>query len=153
VRKKNRLREWLAANKPVDPIDPATRDRIAAELAPVSAGHLRKLLRECGAPLHPLVEGVRQDSFDEAARTLTALSGIYPAHPKEARSLVIQAKDHARLALTRAKDDEARAYRRELIDWMIVWVNDPSLFPKWVRLRRQATGAAGEPAATDAHPA
>jgi hypothetical protein len=135
VRKRERLREWLdAAN--VGRIDPSTRDRIAAHLAPVSASYLRKLLRESGVSLDPLVEGVRQDSLDHAERTLCALSEAYLHTPREARALVIEAKDHARLALRRDADAKARSLREELIEWMIVWVNDPALFPIWVRLRR-----------------
>ena len=135
--KRKQLQEWLLAAN-VAKVDPATRDRIAQDLAPISSAHLRKLLLEAEVAVDPLVEGVRQDSLDEAQRTLTALSGLYAAFPKQTRALVIQAKDHARLALSRMKDPASRAMREELIEWMIVWVNDPALFPTWVRLRRRA---------------
>jgi hypothetical protein len=136
VPKREQLREWLRAAD-IARIDPAARDRIARELAPVSAGHLRKLLLESGAALDPLVEGVRQDSFDHAERTLCALSAVYSESPRQSRALVVQAKDHARLALRRTTGADARAQRQELIEWMIVWVNDPPLFPTWVRIRRR----------------
>ena len=86
----------------------------------------------------PLIEGVRQDSLDEAERTLRGLSALYAKAPRETRRLVIQAKDHARQALARDHNPARTALRRELIEWMIVWVNDPAVFPVWVRLRREA---------------
>jgi len=88
--------------------------------------------------MDPLVEGVRQDSLDHAERTLAALATLYPNHPRETRALVIKAKDLARLTLKRTRDAARRREKEELIEWMIVWVNDPALFPTWVRLRRQA---------------
>ncbi len=88
--------------------------------------------------MDPLVEGVRQDSLDEAERTLRALSALYTEAPRQTRTLVIQAKDQARQALASDTDPARTALRRELIEWMIVWVNDPAVFPVWVQLRRQA---------------
>ena len=88
--------------------------------------------------MDPLVESVRQDSLDEAERTLRALSALYPEAPRETRRLVIQAKDYARQALAGDADPTRTALRHELIEWMIVWVNDPAVFPVWVQLRRQA---------------
>jgi hypothetical protein len=49
---------------------------------------------------------------------------------------VIEAKEHARWALRRAKEpSEARAWRQEAIEWMRVWLEDPELFPLWSELR------------------
>lgn len=141
MRKKDRLKQWLV-DAEVARVDPSTRDRIALALAPVSPAYLRKLLREAGLPLDPLVEGVRQESLDEAERTLCGLSEAYKNEPKQARRLVVQAKDHARLALHGDRTAAARERRQEIIDWMVVWVHDPPLFPTWVRLRREATAAA-----------
>jgi hypothetical protein len=96
-------------------------------------------------PMDPLVEGVRQDSLHHAERTLVALAEAYDREPKQTRKLVIQAKDRARLALAGAEDAEAAWLEQELIEWMIVWVNDPALFPTWVRLRRQAIESRSNP--------
>ena len=144
MRKRKQLEAWLASAD-AGHVDSALRDRLARELAPISPGYLRRLLIASGIPMDPLVEGVRQDSLDHAQRTLVALSACYARTPREARALVIQAKDHARLALVRDSDPETRARRQELIDWMIVWVNDPALFPTWVRLRRQAIESRSNP--------
>lgn len=133
-KKEQQLRQWLAASN-VQFVDVAARDDAARMLAPVGARTLRNLLRRCGVPLDPRVEGVRQDSLEQAARTLCALSGVYAEDPRAARRIVVEAKDHARLALPRLASEEARRLRAEMIEWMVVWVNDPPLFPAWVKLR------------------
>lgn len=93
-----------------------------------------------------MVEGVRQDSFDQLERTLLALEAEYsPARErgdaprqKACRRLVIEAKDHARWFLRRpAVTEEERREKREMIDWMLVWLENPAIFPEWVRLRRK----------------
>ncbi len=114
---------------------------MALRLAPVSGGYLRRLLRECGTELHPLVEGVRQDSLDALERTLLALVAVYreaeSAGDRErmrlCRRAVIESKDHARLAHRRGAEG-----KEEMILWMLVWLENPPVFALWVRLRRQA---------------
>jgi hypothetical protein len=105
----------------------------------VSESYLRRLVRECGIPLDPLVEGVRQSSFGELERTLLALAAVDRA---AARRLVIEAKDHARLA-SRRLAGSARADREEMILWMLTWLENPDAFPVWLRLRKKAAGMAG----------
>ena len=103
--------------------------QLLAALQPVSGSHFRRLLRESGFPLAPLVEGVRQDSLDQLERTLLAL--LDESAP-EARRLVIEAKDHARMAQRRAPAPE----REEKLLWMTVWLENRSLFREWLQLRR-----------------
>lgn len=105
----------------------------------MAEGYLRRLVRECGIPLDPLVEGVRQSSLGELERTLLALAASDRA---AARRLVIQGKDHARLALKRLSGAE-RAGRQEMILWMLTWLENPDAFPIWLRLRKKAAGMAG----------
>ncbi len=85
--------------------------------------------------LAPLVEGVRQDDFHELARTLVALQHEYAAadaaQARSIRGIVIRAKDHARLAV-RLKPDKS-----EMVDWMLVWLENPPVFETWYRLRTQ----------------
>ena len=115
--------------------------RIHSDLAPVSDGYLRKLLRESGARLHPLVEGVRQGSLDELEHSLRVLAEFYEfgdaGRRMKIRKLAITAKDHARLA-ARSKNatPEKRAEKAEVILWLTTWLENPPLFPDWVRLRR-----------------
>ena len=54
-------------------------------LAPVADAYLRRLLRESGARLAPLIEGVRQSDFDELERTPVELSQLYSAGDGETR--------------------------------------------------------------------
>ncbi len=116
------------------------RDRFRAELAPISDSYLRNLLRDSGAALHPLVEGVRQHDFEHLERTLAALGGIYldataagdQATARLARRLVIEAKDHARLASRRHPGE----FSAERILWMLTWLENPGIFATWVRIRK-----------------
>jgi hypothetical protein len=140
---KKKLHEWLGREKPPI-VDTAVRERLLAELA-ASPATLRKHLRESSYRLSPLVEGVRQDSPELLARTLNALAAEYLNGSREmqraCREEVLQAKQHARWALARQPDD---AWRREAIEWMILWLEDPGLFESWVRLRLEAMDATTE---------
>lgn len=120
--KRNRLEAFLAERRPAA-VDAALRDEIAARLAPVSEDYLRRMLRDTGLPLHPLVEGVRQDTPRELARTLIALARLYPAHPAETRRLVLEAKQHARYL-----------GRSEVHQWTLQWLENPGIFEPWAKL-------------------
>ena len=119
-------------------------------LAPISEGYLRRLLREAGIPLAPLVEGVRQDSFDALERSLLAFelgyrdayeSGNGP-RARVFREAVITAKDHARFSLRSPNlTAEQRAAKEEMLLWMLTWLENPGVFPEWVALRKRAQGA------------
>ena len=108
------------------------------ELGPVSGSHLRRLLRESGVPLTPLVEGVRQETFEALESSLLNMLREYEAGDAalrvSIRRLVIEAKDHARWA---ARIPEKRATKQEMVLWILTWLENPPLFPQWVRLRRQ----------------
>jgi hypothetical protein len=104
----------------------------------VSEGYLRKLLRESGVPLAPMVEGVRQEDFESLERSLVALLDEYESGDRERRAqvrkLVIQAKDHARWA---ARNEEKRAVKEEMVLWMVTWLENPPVFREWVALRKR----------------
>ena len=112
-------------------------DQLRRELAPISESYLRKLLRESGVPLAPLVEGVRQETLETLESSLTKMLAEYQRGGRERKALVrkavITAKDHARFV---AKKDEKRAAKEEMILWMLTWLENPGLFPDWVRLRK-----------------
>ncbi len=114
-------------------------------LRPISEHDLRKLLRDSEFPISPFCEGVRQDNLDQLERTLTALAGEYDAsdaaRTKTIRREVITAKDHARFAGRRAKDDARRAEKEEMVRWLLVWLENPPVFPAWVKLRRRTLEA------------
>jgi hypothetical protein len=134
--KRAELMAWMEARERAGEIGEEEYGQICRALAPVSAGYLRKLLRESGAALAPLVEGVRQDSMESLERTLLALLGEYersdPFRRKQIRDLIIEAKDHARLAARR------NPQKQEMILWMLTWLENPSLFREWLALRKRA---------------
>jgi len=127
---------------------------IREHLAPVSGSYLRGLLRSCEVPLDPLVEGVRQSNLDELERTLLALWALYTtandAGDRERAQLcrreVLTAKEHAKLAArSRRATPETRDQKLEMVSWMRVWLEDPSVFPSWLRLRRRVLAAEDPP--------
>jgi hypothetical protein len=118
-------------------IDEPLAAELAVRLQPVSTAYLRTLLRRSGVPLAPLVEGVNQESITELERTLLGLSGEYAAGKKQARAMVIEAKDHLRWAMARSRNETARAEKAEMLLWAMTWLENPAAFPLWARLRRR----------------
>jgi hypothetical protein len=132
--KRARLAEWIGRQGPAV-IGVAEFERLQEELAPISESYLRRLLRESGAPLAPMVEGVRQSNAGELELSLLALAREYEAgdvaQKMAVRRLVITAKDHAKWS-----------GKPENLLWLTTWLENPPLFPVWARLRRSATVAA-----------
>ncbi len=119
--------------------------RLAAELAPISESYLRRLLRETGVPVEQPFAGVRQGTFEELEASLIAMERVY-GQAREAgdrvraqycRGQVIEAKDHARLSARSASASaEKRSQKEEMIQWMLVWLENPAVFEEWVKLRK-----------------
>lgn len=124
-------------------VDEALFETLRTELAPVSDGYLRDLLRDSGIPLAPVVEGVNARSLDDLQRTLEALGDLYEAGRRDIRPLVIEAKDRIRFAAVRTKDPARAALREEEVLWLLTWLENPAAFPVWAGLRRKviASGA------------
>ncbi len=138
--KRSELQRWIAERRPARVGEPEYAE-IRDALAPVSESYLRKLLRESGVPLDPLVEGVRQGSYDELQQSLLHFLEIYEngdaARRRAIRAIVITAKDHARLAArSKSAGPEKRSEKEEMILWLLTWLENPGVFPEWVRLRR-----------------
>jgi hypothetical protein len=97
-------------------------------------------LRGCGLPIALPWRGVASHSLDELASCLREFSFIYQNRPdlqRYCRDQVITAKDRARWASRNPKVDEpTRGMKAEMLDWMLVWLDDPAMFPEWVQLRR-----------------
>lgn len=95
--------------------------------------------------MEPPFGGVRQKTFEELERSLVELEQVY-SRAKESgdrsraqlcRNVVIQAKDHARLAARSSRTTpEKKAIKEEMVEWMLVWLENPGVFPVWVKLRR-----------------
>ena len=137
--KKAELNQWLQNERPPQ-INEAHFADVLKRLEPISGGYLRRLLRASGAALSPVVEGVVQDSFENLERTLRALSEEYEQsdliRAKAIRRMVIQAKDHARWAALRSP--EKALVKNEMAAWLLVWLENPAVFPIWVNLRLRA---------------
>jgi hypothetical protein len=135
--KRAELQRWLERQRPAR-IGEMEWAMLHVDLAPISGSHLRRLLRESGVPLAPLVEGVRQESFDALESSLLSFleeyEGADVAGRTSVRRVVIEAKEHARWA---ARNPEKRTEKQEMALWMLTWLENPPLFPQWVKLRRQ----------------
>jgi hypothetical protein len=147
VSKKERCRialSTLLVREAIPLLDEKAAVRLRAELPAMSDRMYRDLLRDCGLPLSPLVEGVRQDDFVHLERTLLLLAQEYEqgdlARRKQVRSAVIEAKNHARLAAANEKvSGEKRAEKDEMVLWTLTWLENPSIFELWVGLRKAQT--------------
>jgi hypothetical protein len=140
VTKRSELARWIADRHP-ERIGETEYAELRNALAPISESYLRKLLRDSGAQLDPLVEGVRQGSYDELHESLLQLLDIYQrgdrARQRAVRAVVITAKDHARLAAhSKNASPEKCSEKEEMVLWLLTWLENPGVFPDWARLRR-----------------
>lgn len=131
--KRTELDRWLTQHP--GPVGPSQWAELQVLLAPVSGSYLRRLVRASGAPLQPLVEGVRQEDLPTLERTLLALLG---EERRAARTLVIEAKQHARWAAKKYPEKE------EMILWMLTWLENPAIFPQWLAIRKETLRAQTE---------
>ena len=146
--KRTRVVAFLSDHKPAL-IDEGVLTALREHLAPVSNSYLRELVRSCGLPLAPVVEGVRHESLEEAERTLLALSTAYEASdaaPRgQIRTVIIESKDRLKWSLKRSGIDPAqRALKEEILLWTMTWLENPTVFAAWLSLRRrekQPTGS------------
>ncbi len=142
---KRELREYLTGAQP--PVITETVWRgLLMRFAPVSESYLRDLLRETGLPFDQPYAGVRQHTFEELEQSLTALLEAYLAAQAEGdrerarycRRQVIAAKDRAKFAAANpGAAQEKRAEKEEMAQWMLVWLENPEVFPVWVEARKR----------------
>lgn len=123
-------------------------------LAPISGAYLQKLVRASGLPLDPVVEGVRQNSFEKLERTLIGIGEEYAkalesgdtARAASCRQAVITGKEHAHLAARRrGASPETRALKQEMAAWMLLWLENPAIFRTWISLRKKRGQPASSP--------
>jgi DNA-binding GntR family transcriptional regulator len=143
---KQRLREYLAAGQP-RAITEAVWRSLLTQLAPVSESYLRDLLRETGLPFDQPYAGVRQHTFEELEQSLREMHRVYAAalaagdreRARYCRRQVIGAKDRAKfLAQNPRTAPEKKAEKEEMAEWMLVWLDNPEVFPAWVEARKRA---------------
>jgi hypothetical protein len=141
---KQRLREYLAQTHPTV-IDESLWQHLLQFLAPVSETYLRELLRATGLPFDQPFAGVRQHTFEELEQSLRDLLAAYTEalaagnrdRARYCRRQVIAAKDKAKfLAHNPRTVPDRRAQKEEMAQWMLVWLENPEVFPAWVEARK-----------------
>jgi hypothetical protein len=143
---KQAVSEYLAEKQPAKITESVWRD-LLERLAPVSESYLRDLLRATGLPFEQPYAGVRQHTFAELEESLDELLDAYRAaqaagereRARYCRRQVIAAKDRAKfLAGNAGTVEEKRAEKAEMAQWMLVWLENPEVFPAWVDARKRA---------------
>lgn len=101
-------------------------------------------LRECGVPIHAPWSGVRTHTLDDLEASLREFSRVYEGREdlrRSCREQVIAAKDRTRwIAKSSRFEESRRRLKLEMLKWMLVWLDDPAMFPAWVSVRRGASG-------------
>ena len=142
---KQRLREYLAAEQP-PAITEAVWQDLTQRLAPVSESYLRDLLRATGLPFEQLYAGIRQHTWEELERSLRSMQQVYAEamaggnreRARYCRRQVIAAKDRARFAVRNPRTvPEKQEQKEEMAQWMLVWLDNPEVFPAWVEARKR----------------
>lgn len=142
---KQSLREYLAQEKPQAITESVWHD-LLRRFAPVSESYLRELLRGAGLPFEQPYAGVRQHTFEELEESLKELLDVYLAaqasgnrdRGRYCRRQVIAAKDRAKFLASNPRTPEAkRAEKAEMAQWMLVWLENPEVFPAWAAARKR----------------
>jgi hypothetical protein len=142
---KQRLREYLDRTRH-PAITEAVWRELLTTLAPVSESYLRELLRATGLPFEQPYAGIRQHTLEELEQSLVEMLAIYQDamaagnrdRARYCRRQVIGAKDRARfLARESRTAHDKRARKEEMVEWMLVWLDNPEVFPAWVEARKR----------------
>ena len=148
---KQRLREYLAAGQPPAITEAVWLDLLTT-LAPVSESYLRELLRQTELPFHQPYAGIRQHTFEELEQSLGDMLRVYGdakaagnrERARYCRRQVIGAKDRARfLSRDSRTPPDKKARKAEMVEWMLVWLENPEVFPAWVEARKRTLGFEG----------
>ena len=149
---KQQLREYLAAARPPAITESVWRD-LLFRLAPVSESYLRDLLRDTALPFEQPYAGIRQHTLEELEASLREMLAVYTQaveagdrdRARYARRQVIAAKDRAKfLARNPHTSADKRTAKEEMAQWMLVWLENPEVFPSWVEARKRARNQEGE---------
>jgi hypothetical protein len=142
---KQELHEYLEAARP-DCITGAVWRDLLARFAPVSESYLRDLLRQTGLPFEQPYAGVLQHTFKELDQSLCELLAVYLEardagdrdRARYCRRQVIVAKDRAKFLAANPKTPaQKQAEKVEMAQWMLVWLENPEVFPTWVAARKR----------------
>jgi hypothetical protein len=148
---KQAFRDYLEARRPGE-IDDTVWQELREALSPVSESYLRELVRATGLPFAQPWAGVRQHTLEELEHSLQDLLAVYEKaieggdreRARYCRRQVIAAKDRARfIAGNPGTPPEKQELKREMVEWLLVWLENPPVFPAWVKQRREAAGLGG----------
>ena len=144
---KQQLRAYLETERPTAITEALWRE-LLGRLGPVSESYLRDLLRDTRLPFEQPYAGIRQHTFEELEQSLLEMHQVYAdaveagdrERARYCRRQVIAAKDRARfLAHNPQTAGEKREQKAEMAEWMLVWLDNPEVFPAWVEARKRAT--------------
>jgi len=142
---RQRLREYLAAAQPPAITEGVWFD-LLRHLAPVSESYLRELIRGTELSFEQPFAGIRQHTLDELEQSLLEMLQVYSVavatgnreRARYCRRQVIGAKDRARfLANNAGTPAEKRQLKEEMVQWLLVWLENPEVFPSWAEARKQ----------------
>jgi hypothetical protein len=135
VTKKQRVLDFAAA-RGWTAIGEAEWNELRTALPDIS----ETIIGRAGIPIAQPWRGVAQHTLEELESSLRELSEIYAARPdlrRYCRDRVIAAKDRARWIARGARaTEDTRRLKTEMADWMLVWLDDPAMFPAWAEMRR-----------------
>jgi len=143
--RKQALREVLEARRFTD-IGEAEWQAALRTLAPISESYLRDLLRETGLPFAQPYAGIRLKSFADLEHDLREMLEVYTAamqagdrqRARYCRRQAIAAKNRARFVAHNPKTSpEKKAHKEEMAQWLLVWLENPAVFPAWVEIRQR----------------
>jgi len=114
--------------------------------------YLIEVLEEAGADVARSLGGLPQDlrgrvhsgSFEAAASSLLDMQAEFSAawgrgdrvRAEDCRRAVRRAKDRVKLILSRRSlSQQKRKEKQELLQWFLTWLENPDVFPQWLRLR------------------
>lgn len=110
-----------------------------------SESSLREWLAEAGIAVDQPFRGVETKTLEALEASLAAMSELYALTPearKVCRATVIAAKDRTRFASRNPKVDPLkRALKTEMVEWMLIWLDDPAMFPTWAGIRMKVKPA------------
>ena len=144
---KKRLGEYLETRQP-----PAISEAVCGRncwplSAPVSESYLRDLLLHTGLPFEQPYTGINQHSLEELERSLLDMLTVYSSavadgdrqRARYCRRVVIAAKDRAKFLCRDGRTTpEKRSQKEEMAQWMLVWLENPVVFPAWAEARKKA---------------
>jgi hypothetical protein len=114
---------------------------LKAALPDVSETTIRTSIMNSAISIAQPWRGVGQHTLDDLESSLREITAVYASRPdlrRYCREQVIGAKDRARAASLSARVDAGkRALKAEMVEWMLVWLGDPSMFPSWASMRRE----------------